>query len=279
MNNPYLTFILISFPESLLIGILSILTIGKFSYLTENKKNIIRILIYSILSAAFSIYFGNLVSDVEVLLLYLFITPLLFIFVLKLKLYESIISSIFGLVILVITEVLFFSLADPFIGNIIEHIYSDIHLLFLISLPSRLLQLILIYLFYKFNFRVIDFENKNIKNKEYYIQLVVYVLSIGTLVFLSFLLTKMVVFGGIDNTLSIDNFLIRTNIYLTLFVTVILTLAVKNTNDYYRNKNRLNNNEFLQNIEYISNLMKEDNIKEAKDAIDSLKTHLETKHN
>jgi len=279
VNNPYLTFILISFPESLLIGILSILTIGKFSYLTENKKNIIRILIYSILSAAFSIYFGNLVSDVEVLLLYLFITPLLFIFVLKLKLYESIISSIFGLVILVITEVLFFSLADPFIGNIIEHIYSDIHLLFLISLPSRLLQLILIYLFYKFNFRVIDFENKNIKNKEYYIQLVVYVLSIGTLVFLSFLLTKMVVFGGIDNTLSIDNFLIRTNIYLTLFVTVILTLAVKNTNDYYRNKNRLNNNEFLQNIEYISNLMKEDNIKEAKDAIDSLKTHLETKHN
>ncbi len=277
MGNSYLSFILISFPESFLAGILSILTIGKFSYLKEDKKNIIRIFIYAIISATLSCYLHNRVSGEESFLVYVLITPLLFIFILKLKLYESIIASIFGLAIQIATEVIWLSLVQPFIANSIDNIYSNIGLLFLLSLPTRLLQLALIFVSYKFNIRIIDLENKDIKKREYYIQLIVYVLSIGTLIFLAFLLTQIMVFDNPNEVLSIDGFLIRINIYLTLFVTVILTLAVKNTTDYFRNKSRLNNNEFLQNLEYISNLMKEENINEAKDAIESLKTHLQTK--
>ena len=277
MGNSYLSFILISFPESFFAGILSILTIGKFSYLKEDKKNIIRLFIYSIISAALSCYFRNRVSDVESFLVYVLITPLLFIFILKLKLYESIIASIFGLAIQIATEVTWLSIVEPFIAPHIDTIYSNISLLFLLSLPTRLLQLALIFVSYKFNIRIIDLENNNIKIREYYIKLIVYVISIGTLIFLAFLLTKIMVFDNSNEVLTIDSFLIRINIYLTLFVTVILTLTVKNTNDYYKNKNRLNNNEFLQNLEYISSLMNEENITEAKDAIESLKTHLQTK--
>lgn len=275
MSNSYLSFLLISFPESFFVGILSILSIGKFSFLKEDKKNLIRLLIYAVISAALSFYFHNRVSSGESFLVYVLITSLLFIFLLKLKLYESLIASIFGLVIQITTEVIWLSLVQPFIGNDIDSIYSNISLLFFLSLPTRLIQLVLIFLSYKFHIRIVDLENKDIKKKEYYIQLVVYVVSIGTLIFLAFLLTKMVVFSMPNDVLFLDGFLIRINIYLTLFVTVILTLAVKNTDDYYKNKSRLNNNEFLQNLEYISNLMKEENITEAKDAIESLKTHLQ----
>ena len=274
-NSSYLSLVLISFPESFLIGILSILTIGKFSFL-KDRNNLIRLLIYAAISATLSFYIHNKFNAEEGLLVYMFITPLLFIFLLRLKLYESILASIFGLVLQVMTEVLWLLIVQPFIGNDIGTIYSNISQLFFLSLPTRLLQLVLIFLSYKFRFKIIDLENKDIKKKEYYIQLVVYVISIGTLIFLAFLLTKMVVFGDPNNSLLINNFFIRINIYLTLFVTVILTLAVKNTTDYYKNKSRLNNNEFLQNLEYISNLMKEENILEARDAIESLKTHIQT---
>lgn len=274
-NSSYLSLVLISFPESFLIGILSILTIGKFSFL-KDRNNLIRLLIYAGISATLSFYIHNKFNDEEGLLVYMFITPLLFIFLLRLKLYESILASIFGLVLQVMTEVLWLSIVQPFIGNDIGTIYSNVSQLFFLSLPTRLLQLVLIFLSYKFRFKIIDLENKDIKKKEYYIQLVVYVISIGTLIFLAFLLTKMVVFGDSNNALLINNFFIRINIYLTLFVTVILTLAVKNTTDYYKNKSRLNNNEFLQNLEYISDLMKEENILEARDAIESLKTHIQT---
>ncbi|AEV66783.1 hypothetical protein Clocl_0025 [Acetivibrio clariflavus DSM 19732] len=274
MNNSYLGFLLISLPEAFLIGILSILSVGKFSFFSENKKNIIRILIYAIISAALSLYFHNRVSGEESLLVYILITPLLFIFLLKLKLYESIIASIFGLALQVITEVLWLSFAQPFIASNIDFIYSNTILLFLLSLPTRMLQLALIILSYKFRIKIIDFERKDVKKKEYYIQIIVYVLSVSTLVFLAFLLTKMVIFGDPNEVLSIDGSLIRINIYLILFVIIILTLAVKNTTDYYKNKNKLNTNEFLQNITYISNLINEENITEAKDAIERLKTHL-----
>lgn len=279
MTNSYLSFILISLPESFFIGILSILSIGKFSFLRENKKNIVRILIYAIISATLSLYFRNRVSGEESILVYILITPLLFIFLLKLKLYESIIASIFGLVLQVMTEVSWLSLVQPFIVNDIDNIYSNTISLFLLSLPTRMLQLVLILLSYKFRIKIIDFEGKDVKKKEYYIQIIVYVLSIGTLVFLAFLLTKMVVFGDPNEVLSIDGSLIRINIYLILFVIIILTLAVKNTTDYYKNKNKLNNNEFLQNIIYISNLINEENITEAKDAIERLKRHLQINKN
>jgi len=284
MNNSYLSFLLNSFPESFLIGILSILSVGKFSFLSENKKNIIRILIYAIISAALSLYFHNRVSGEESLFIYILITPLLFIFLLKLKFYESIFASIFGIVLQLITEVLWLSFAQPFIVDNIKFIYSNTILLFLLSLPTRILQLALMILSYKFHikiidFEIIDFESKYVKKKEYYLQIIVYVLSVGTLVFLTFLLTKMVIFGDPNEVLSIDGSLIRINIYLILFVIIILTLAVKNTTDYYKNKNKLNTNEFLQNITYISNLINEENITEAKDAIERLKIHLQINKN
>lgn len=270
----YLSIILISFPESFLIGLLSILTIGKFSFV-KDIKNLIRLLIYAIISAVISFFVQSRVTTEEGLLVYLFVSSLLFIFLLRLKLYESILASIFGFAVQMMTEVLWLAIAQPFIFNDIESIYLNVGSLFLLSFPTRLLQLALVFLSLRFRIKIVDFENKNIKQKEYYVQLVVYVISISTLIFLSFLLTKMAVFGGSNDPSSIDNLLIRVNIYLTVFVTVILTLAVKNTHDYYKNKNRLNNNEFIQNIEYISSLIEEENILEAKDALDSLKTHLQ----
>lgn len=270
----YLSIVLISFPECFLIGLLSILTIGKFSFI-KDKKNLIRLLIYAIISAVISFFVQSRVTTEEGLLVYLFVSSLLFIFLLRLKLYESILASIFGFAVQMMTEVLWLAIAQPFICNDIENIYLNVGSLFLLSFPTRLLQLVLVFLSLRFRIKIVDFENKNIKQKEYYVQLVVYVISISTLIFLSFLLTKMAVFGGSNDPSSVDNLLIRVNIYLTVFVTVILTLAVKNTHDYYKNKNRLNNNEFIQNIEYISSLIEEENILEAKDALDSLKTHLQ----
>lgn len=231
------------------------------------------------MSAALSLFFNGRVPDVERPLIYVLITPLLFMFLLRLKLYESILASIFGLATQLVTEVIWISLAQPFLGGYIDKMYADLRLLFLFSIPTRLLQLLLIYLSYKFHIRIIDFQNSDFKKKEYYIQLIVYVLSIGTLIFLAFLLTKMVFFGKPNEYSYIDGYLIRINMYLALFVIVILTLTIKSTTDYYKNKNRLNKNEYLQNIIYISNLVDEDNIPEAKQAIDSLKEHLQINKN
>ncbi|OPZ94828.1 MAG: hypothetical protein BWY74_00264 [Firmicutes bacterium ADurb.Bin419] len=274
MNNPsYLSILLISFPESLLVGILSILTIGKFSFF-KDRSNLIRIIIFAAISAIASFFVKKKVSSEEALLVYLFLTSLLFIFLLRLKMYESILASIFGVIILLLVEILWFTLVQPFIGSKMEDIYSNVYTLFLLALPARIVEIIMIYLSFKFNIKIIDLDHKNKQKKEYYIQLIVYAISTGTLIFLAFLLTRILVTDNTNTGSLIDNLLVRINIYITLFVTTILTLAIKNTNDHYKTSNKLNDNEFLQNIEYISNLMDEENITEAKDAIDSLKEYL-----
>ncbi|WP_010246597.1 hypothetical protein [Acetivibrio cellulolyticus] len=274
MDKPsYLSILLISFPESLLIGIISILAIGKFSFF-KDKKNLIRMLIFAAISAITSFYVKQAVTSEEALLVYLFLTTLLFIYLLRLKLYESILASIFGVVIQLIIEIFWIIIIQPFIGAKIDDIYSNVGTLFLLALPARLLQIALIYMSHKFKIKIIDLENKNIQKKKYYIKITVYVVFIGTFIFIAFLLTKILVFGDGNNASLMDNWLVRINIYLTLFVTTILTLAIKNTHEFYKNNNKLNNNEFLQNIEYISNLMEEENITEAKDAINSLKEYL-----
>ena len=146
MASSFLSFILLSFPESLLIGTISILTIGRFTFFKDDKRNIIRLLIYAIMSAALSLFFNGRVPDVERPLIYVLITPLLFMFLLRLKLYESILASIFGLATQLVTEVIWISLAQPFLGGYIDKMYADLRLLFLFSIPTRLLQLLLIYL-------------------------------------------------------------------------------------------------------------------------------------
>lgn len=274
MNNPsHLSILLVSFPESLLVGILSILTIGKFSFF-KDKGNIIRILIFAVISSVTSFFVKKKISSEEALLVYLFLSSLLFIFIVRLRLYESIMASIFGIIIMLLVEILWFTVAQPFIGSNMEEVYSNVFSLFLLALPARLLEALMIYLSLKYKIRIIDFEHKDTQKKEYYIYLFVFVISVGTLIFLAFLLAKILMFEDTNTGSLIDNLLVRINIYLTLFVTTILSLTIKNTHDYYKNSNKLNDNEFLQNIEYISNLMEEDNITEAKDAIDSLKDYL-----
>jgi len=75
-------------------------------------------------------------------------------------------------------------------------------------------------------------------------------------------------------TSSQNVYLLRINIFISLFVTIILTLAVKNIHEFYKNKNTLNNNEIVQNIEYIYRLIDEQKINEAKNALISLKSHI-----
>lgn len=89
------------------------------------------------------------------------------------------------------------------------------------------------------------------------------------------LLARTVIYGGIDSIINTANsVLIRVNIYLTIFVTIILTISLKNTSDYYKKKNSLNNNEIKQSLEYISSLLNEKNYDELKDAVDKLSEHI-----
>jgi hypothetical protein len=69
-------------------------------------------------------------------------------------------------------------------------------------------------------------------------------------------------------------YLLRLNIYIAVFVTIILTLAVKSVYAFYKNKNTLNNNEVIQSLEYIQGLLNEQNYEEANEALGTLKKHI-----
>ena len=81
-----------------------------------------------------------------------------------------------------------------------------------------------------------------------------------------------------DNNLSINNansFIMKINIYIASFAIIILTLSIKGTHNYYKNKRILDNNEVIQSIEYIYNLLEEKDYEEAKESLVTLKTHIE----
>lgn len=267
--------IFISFPEAVIISIIGILAIGKFNFF-DNKKNYLKILLYAVISSVLAYFIRNRLDNEESLLLYLFISSLLFIFIIRLKFYESIFATIFGIVItLIITEIICLLSVSAITGIKMEEAYKNELILILFSIPERLVQISLILISTRFNIKILDLETAAIKRREYYIQLIVYFISISSLLFLAVIMARMLLLdhGNIIN--PTNSLLLRLNIYLSLFVTVILTLAIRSTHEHYKNKNILNNTEVKQNLQYISGLLQEKKYNDAQDAVNTLQMYID----
>ena len=265
----------ISFPEAIAIILLGLLSTGKSEYI-RSKINLARVLAMAALSSVMSFFIRKLVgSEIENLLVSFIMFTLLYIFIIKLTVYESTMASLLSLVLFTIEQTACILLLTAITGINFENVISNDILLFLFFIPERIVEAVLIFIFMKYNIKIIDFEKMNLKKKEFYLQLFVYIISICTLIFITNLLAKLAIYGDLDAiNNSTNSILVRINIYLTIFVTIVLTIAIKSTNDYYKNKNSLSNNELKQSLKYISNLLEEKNYEELKDALDKLNDHI-----
>lgn len=265
----------ISFPEAIAIILLGLLSTGKSEYI-RSKINLARVLAMAALSSVMSFFIRKLVgSEIENLLVSFIMFTLLYIFIIRLTVYESTMASLLSLVLFTIEQTACILLLTAITGINFENVISNDILLFLFFIPERIVEAVLIFIFMKYNIKIIDFEKMNLKKKEFYLQLFVYIISICTLIFITNLLAKLAIYGDLDAiNNSTNSILVRINIYLTIFVTIVLTIAIKSTNDYYKNKNSLSNNELKQSLKYISNLLEEKNYEELKDALDKLNDHI-----
>lgn len=274
----FINYVLVSFPEQIIFLFLGILAIGKSSYL-KTRSNYYRILTSAcIMTVSSYLIRKQLGIETESTIVLLFIDVFLLIYIMRFKFYESITATIFSFLLLILIELPVSLLIGPIMGVRNEQdLYQNVNRLFIIVSIIRIIQILLVYLFYRFNFKIINMERSGIKRKEYYIQLTVYLISICTLAFLAFIMTKILLFNNDMSITSSNIYLLRMNIYISLFVTVILTLAVRGVYEFYKNKSVLNNNEVVQSLEYIYSLLDDQNYKEAKDALNSLKDHI-SKH-
>jgi len=267
----------VNLPDTLMISLIGLLTIGKFSYF-KDKHNFIRIALFTVIAAVIFFFTRSLVHNVvEQMVISILMYSLLFIFVIGLKFYESIVAGLLGVIILVVIEGIY---APPLfaITHIdIQQAFANDLTRFLYTLPERFIQVIFIYLSFKFKIKIFDFDNTSLKKTESYAQIFVTVLSTATMVFLIAVITKTLLFdhGNIDNTITL--LLLRLNMYISLFVTVILLLALKNTNESHKKKHALNMNEYIQSLDYLSELIRNEKLDEARNTIDNLKMHITEK--
>ncbi|MDQ2086038.1 hypothetical protein RBH29_06240 [Herbivorax sp. ANBcel31] len=274
MNDlSFISFILISFPEQILIFILGTISIGKKNFLKSkgNFTKSILVLFTITLLNYFSRKFLNFELESTIFSILFFV--LMLIYVLKYKFYESITVAVFGFLLIIIVEIPLSIILE----NILEiksqqDLYNNYSKLIPFVFLIRFTQTILAFIFYKFEFKILDMEKTNIKKKEFYLQIVVYLLSILSLIFLTTVMARTLIFN--DNISSSNTNLLRINICITLFITVILSVALRGTYIHYKNKSALNNNEVIQSIEYIDSLINQQNYGEAKDALQNLKTHI-----
>lgn len=274
MNNlSLISFILISFPEQLLIFALGTLSIGKKNFLKSrsNFKKVVFISLSMTLLNYFTRKFLNFELESTIFSILFFI--LLLIYVLKYKFYEAITATVFGFLLIVIIEIPLSLLLKNLLGIATStDLYNDFTKLIPWVASVRLTQVLVVFILYKFNLKILDMENSNIKRKEYYLHISIYLISILSLIFLTVIMAKALLF---TNDISSSNMtLLRMNICITLFITAILTVAVRSTHIHYKNKSSLNNNEVIQSIEYIDSLINQKNYNEAKDALQNLKHHI-----
>ena len=271
----FLKFLLVSFPEHLLFIFLGSFAIGKYSFF-KIRSNYYRVLAVSFLMIGLSYLFKEKLGlGAESTLLILFSYIILIIFVMKFKFYESIAASIFAFSLLLLVEIPVTVVMGSVLGVESNKAFMEnFTLYFMIFFVTRLLQSLLVVLFYRFKFKVINMEYPNNMAKEYNKQLFVYLISICTLGFLAFLMTRMLLIDTNTMVSTQNIYLLRLNIYIAVFVTIILTLAVKSVYAFYKNKNTLNNNEVIQSLEYIQGLLNEQNYEEANEALGTLKKHI-----
>ncbi|GAE89277.1 hypothetical protein [Acetivibrio straminisolvens] len=275
-NMSLLQFILVSFSEQVIFVFLGTFSIGKYSYL-KTRSNHYRILITAILVTFISYILREKLGLVsEGPLLVLFVDIILIILIMKFNFYEAVTASVLGFSLIMLVEIPFSVIITMILGIDGEKELYQNALNFAIFVSIiRSLHIILAVSIYRFKFKVVNMENTNIRTKVYYLQLIVYLISLCTIAFLAFLMTRMLIFEKTIMTLYQNVYLLKLNIFVSLFVTIILTLAVKNIHEFYKNRSTLNNNEILQSIEYIYRLVDEQNIGEAKDALISLKSHID----
>ncbi len=270
-----INIITVSFPEAVILTLIGIIAIGNFSYL-ESKLNLLKIVLMAVMITLTSNFLRDaLDNEIESTIVNILIISMLFTFIARLKFYKSIMAALLSVIMLAIIQTPAVIGVSAISGISYTEAFKNDLLLFLYVLPERIMEIVLIYLSIRFNLKVIDLESDNIKKKAYYVQLLVYITSICTLIILSILAVKILISN--NRSLSPGNItLLRLTVYLTLFVAVVLTLAVHNTHEHYKNKNKLNNNEIIQSLDYIKDLIEEKELKEASNAIDSLKIHITT---
>lgn len=263
----------ISFPEQIIVFILGTLFIGKKSIL-KSPVNIVKVVFISLLMSALNYIIRKYLNyELEITIFSMLLFILLLIFVLKYRFYEAISLSVFGFLLILIIEIPMSLL----LKNLLEitspaDLYNNYSKLVPWVFSVRFMQIITIILLYKFDIKVFDMENSNIKKKEFYIQIAVYLISILSLAFLTIIMAKVLIFN--DNISESSNNLLRMNICITLFITATLTVAVRDTYSYYKNKNVLNNNELIQNIDLIYDMITQKKYREAKEALQNLKSHI-----
>jgi len=212
-NMSLLQFILVSFSEQVI-----------FIFLILSTASLVTVISYILREKL------GLVSEAP--LLVLFADIILMIFIMRFNFYEAITSSVLGFSLIMLVEIPFSVIITLLLGiNGAEELYQNAVNFAIFVLSTRLLQIVLAFLFYRFKFKVVNMENANIRTKVYYIQLIVYLISLCTIGFLTFLMTRMLIFASSQNV-----YLLRINIFISLFVTIILTLAVKNIHEFYKNK-------------------------------------------
>jgi len=274
MNNlSFASFMLISFPEQLIIFFLGTLFIGKRTFL-KSPANIIKVVFVSLFMSILNYLTRKYLNfELESTILSILVFILLLIYILKYRFYEAIALSVFGFLLIVLIEIPLSLLLKGLLGITSQtDSYNDYTKLVPWVSVVRFSQILVIFILYKFDIKVLDMENSNIRKKEFYLQLAVYLISILSLGFLTIVMAKILLF---NNDISSSNIsLLGMNICITLFITATLTVAVRGTYIYYRNKSALNNNEVIQSIEYIDSMITQENYREAKEALQNLKSHI-----
>jgi hypothetical protein len=274
MNNlSFASFMLISFPEQLIIFFLGTLFIGKRTFL-KSPANIIKVVFVSLFMSILNYLTRKYLNfELESTILSILVFILLLIYILKYRFYEAIALSVFGFLLIVLIEIPLSLLLKGLLGITSQtDSYNDYTKLVPWVSVVRFSQILVLFILYKFDIKVLDMENSNIRKKEFYLQLAVYLISILSLGFLTIVMAKILLF---NNDISSSNIsLLGMNICITLFITATLTVAVRGTYIYYRNKSALNNNEVIQSIEYIDSMITQENYREAKEALQNLKSHI-----
>lgn len=268
------SLISVSIPEAIIVAVLGILAIGKFNFF-NSKVNLVKIIIFGIISSCITFFVRRIYGNViDVTITSILVLCLLYIFIVRLKFYESILATLFGFIAFIIIQTLSLILISSIFELKLDKAFIDDLTRFLIVLPERLIEIAVIFVSAKFKLRIIDLESTNIKRKEYYLQLVAYLIAILTLIFLSIVIGKVLLLEHGEGIDASSLLLLRINIYLSLFVTIALTIAVRNTHEYYKSKNSLSNTEILQNLDYITSLIDNESYNEVNRVISQLKTHI-----
>lgn len=269
------SLIFVSFPEGVIVAILGLLSIGKFDYL-KSKKNYIRIAIFGIIYALAGYFIRRVATSfIESSLIYLILTCFAFIFIIHIKYYESIVASFFSLFVLLFAiQTLCMIPILSLTGVKLESAYLSDVTRFLLNLPDKILSIVIIYFSMRFKLKIVNFDSSNIKKREYIVQMFVYALSIGTLIFLVAIMANTLMLNNTTEPSSANDILLRINIYISVFVILILTLAIRNITEHYKAKNKISNTEIIQNLEYLSTLIEERNYSAATETIHNIRKHI-----